>query len=198
MSLPRFIYLYLTLIALSAYDVFSRNVILEFKGSYLLPTNEQFRAAYHNGNGLYGPELTAQIKSNWYGFIGGDYLQKNGRYLGPSNATKLRLLPFTFGVKYFIPASDQLDFYIGLGMQTAYMHTKKQRGFVITKSSFCGLGGMAKVGAYIKLDHNFLLDLFFDYGFMKTHKGDFYGYTYSPLKSKLNNAIFGVGLGYCF
>ncbi len=179
----------------------ARNVILEFKGAYDLPTSYNFRRAYHNGNALFGPELTWQLcerNQHWHGFISIDYLQRSGRYLGICDATKLRLLPTAIGLKYFIPLTPRVDFYTGLGFQPTYVHTKNTRGLVVAKQSLCGLGGIAKMGTYIKCNHNFVLDLFFDYSFLQTKHGNFYGHTVSPTKAKLNSAIFGIGFGYGF
>jgi len=181
------------------FSLAARDVILEFKGAYFLPTNSRFKDCY-KGSALYGPELTVQLKENknWYGFASLDYYKQKGRFLSRCDSTKLRLLPLAIGVKYFIPIRDRANFYFGLGFQPVYINQKSRRAFVTSKKTFWGYGGIGKIGAYIDLPRNFLLDLFIDYSFVWTSKNNFYGNTLIPSRTNLSGAIFGAGLGYRF
>lgn len=181
-----------------------RNVLLEFKAAYFLPTNSVFKHIYQNGSALCGPELTVQLcnNKNWYGFASFDYFQKKGRSLGLCDRTKVSLLPFGIGLKYFVPmVGDCADFYLGLGFQPVYVHTKDCLPSVVLKQSHWGFGGIAKIGTYVYLPHNFLLDFFIDYSFVKvgckntcqTSTG-----MVIPTKADVSGALFGGGLGYRF
>jgi len=57
-----------------------------------------------------------------------------------------------------------VDFYIGLGFQPVHVRTRALSAFVPQQNKWA-LGGIAKVGAYIDLSCNFVLDLFIDYSF---------------------------------
>lgn len=179
---------------------FCRDTILEFKGAYFLPTNHTFRQAFDNGSAIYGPELSVQLKNDaqWYGFASIDYFQKRARYLGVLDSTRLRMLLFAIGLKYFIPVSERVNLYLGAGAEPAYVLTKSTRACVVARDSQWCIGGIGKMGAYIDMPHNFVFDIFFDYSFLRTHCGYFYGHTLTPSQANLSGAIFGVGLGYRF
>ncbi len=183
----------------SVQSLFCRDLILEFKGAYFLPTNGTFRDNY-KGSGLYGPEFSFQLCNDkrWYGFASIDYFQKKGRHLSLADSKKLKILFLAVGLKYFVPISDFAHFYVGLGFQPVYLRIKSQRAFVVAKQSFWAFGGIGKVGTYIDLPHNFLLNLFFDYSFAKTSKTNFYSNKMLPAKAQINGAVFGAGLGYRF
>src|SRR3990172_11764211 len=115
----------LIVIFLVAPSLFCRDVILEFKGAYFLPTSSRFRDCY-KGGALYGPELTVQLCHNkhWYGFASVDYFQKKARSLSICDSTKLILVPLAIGAKYFVPIKDWMHLYLGLGFQPVYIKTK--------------------------------------------------------------------------
>ncbi len=192
--------LFLLFSLLTIVPIFCRDVILEFKGACFVPTNHTFRNAYTHAGALYGPELTVQLLNDkpWYAFASADYFQKKGKDLGLADSTKLRMLPLALGMKYFFTITDRTNLYVGLGFEPAYVHTKSSHGCVTSKTSQWCFGGIGKVGAYIDLKRNFVLDLFFDYSFLRTKKEHFYGPTRTASKASLSGAIFGAGLGYKF
>ena len=80
------------------------------------------------------------------------------------------------------------DLYLGLGIEPTYL-TSTSSG--CTKCTQVGLGGIAKVGAYFELPHNFFIDLFADYSFVGLDDN----------RSNIPNPsgfIFGAGIGYRF
>jgi hypothetical protein len=178
----------------------SRDVLLEFKGAYFLPTDSVFKKIYHGG-ALYGPEITVQLccDANVYGFVSVDFLQKNGKSIGFNSPTKVRLIPLGVGLKYFVPFCFG-DFYVGLGFQPTYLHTKDDSPLVIPKHSKWGFGGIAKIGSYFDLPHNFFIDLFIDYSFVKVPFHNTHAPTgpVVPRTANVSGAIFGAGVGYRF
>ncbi len=190
---------YFSLLLFCVFSLVGRDVILELKGAYFLPTDSMFKDCY-KGSVLWGPELTVQLKKNkhWYAFASLDYYRQKGRFLSLCDSTTLRLLPLAFGIKYFVPIRNRANIYLGLGFQPEYVNKKSRRGFVTSKRTLWGFGGIAKAGAYIDLFHNFLLDLFIDYSFVWTKKTNLYGNTVTPSRTNLSGAIFGAGLGYRF
>lgn len=188
------------------FQVLGRDVIFEFKGAYFLPTGSVFKHVYH-GSALYGPELTVHLcneknwYSNWYGFLSIDYFQKKGFSSGLCDPTKISLLPLGVGLKYFAPMCSSVDFYTGLGFQPIYVRTRTTIDCVEEKLSRWAFGGIAKVGTYVYLPCNFVLDFFIDYSFMKMsckNKCQASGGIVVPTKANVSGAIFGAGLGYRF
>lgn len=183
----------------------ARDVILEFKAAYFLPTDSVFKRIYHKGGALYGPEFTVQLcddNKHWYGFASVDYFQKKGRSLGLCDFTKVSLVPLSIGLKYFTPiVCDCADFYLGLGFQPVYVRTKNCSNSITIKQSRWGFGGIAKAGAYWYLPHNFVLDFFVDYSFVKIgckRSSQCLAGNTTSRKADVSGAIFGVGLGYRF
>lgn len=203
-SYKKICYILITILSSGSHIVLARNVLLEFKGAYFLPTNHTFKKIFHNGGALYGPELTVQLSDcwNWYGFASIDYFQKKGHSIGLDDRTNVSLLPIALGLKYFVPVvCDCADLYAGLGFQTVRVHTKNDSAFVIPTLSKWGFGGIAKLGVYCYLPHNFFLDFSIDYSAVSVKKSDdTQGPTGTivPLKPHVNGAIFAVGLGYRF
>lgn len=181
-------------------SIFARDTILEFKGACFVPTNHTFRNAYQHAAFLFGPELTVQLKNDtrWYAFASADYSKQKGKDLGLGDSTLLRMLPLALGIKYFVPVSARTHFYGGLGFEPTYFQTNMSRACVTAKEAQWCFGGIGKVGAYIDLKRNFVLDLFFDYSFLRTNKDYFYGPTQTAAKANLSGVVFGAGLGYRF
>ena len=183
----------------------ARDIILEFKAAYFLPTSSAFKDIYQNGGALYGPEITFQLcdESNWYGFASIDYLQKTGCSQGLGDETKVSLLPLAIGAKYLYPVKcDCLDVYVGLGFQPTQIQTTNCSAFVIPKQTQWSFGGIAKIGAYWYIADRWALDFFIDYSFAQTSCKDSCQLStdtiISPIKVDVSGAVFGVGLGYCF
>lgn len=181
----------------------ARDVILEFKGAYFLPTDCTFKSIYHHGSALFGPELTVQLceERPWYAFVSVDYFQKKGKSVGLCTPTKVELIPFAFGLKYFFPVCcDEVNFYLGLGFQAIDVRTKNCSTSVVQSLSQWGFGGIAKGGVYWFLPRNFVLDFFVDYSFVKTHPSNCWcpNPGVAITRANVSGAIFGIGLGYNF
>lgn len=194
----------LVLLSISSMPIISRDCILEFKGAYFLATGSRFKKMY-KGGALYGPELTVQLcdDSNWYGFASVDYLSRKGHSLGLRLPTKISLVPIAFGLKYFVSdctCFENVDFYVGLAFQPVRVEIKNYSHYVIPEQTQWALGGIAKVGAYVDLPCNFVLDLFVDYSFvkLKSHANQGPSGPVVPLKASVSGAIFGGGIGYRF
>jgi len=177
----------------------STDILLEFKGAYFLATNSIFRKIYDNGGALYGPEITFKIFRNIYGFASVDFLQKSGKSIGLFSPTKVGLIPLGIGFKYFVPFCYG-DFYVGLGFQPTYLHTKDCSSYVIAKRSKWGFGGIVKIGTYFNLPHNFLVDVFIDYSPVKVpfHNNQAPTGHVVPRKADISGNIFGIGIGHHF
>lgn len=199
MIAKKLLHCFLVTLSFLPMSLMSRDVILEFKGAYFHATGERFKKIY-KGGALYGPELTMQLCdcSSWYGFASVDFLSKEGHSIGLNAPTKVKLMPLAFGIKYFMSCWECADFYVGLGFQPVRVHTKDFSPLIeLTKWAF---GGIAKIGTYIDLSNDFLLDLFIDYSFARvsSHTNQVPAGPVVPLKASINGVIFGAGLGYRF
>lgn len=186
------------LLVVGCMPLISKDILLEFKGSFYLPTNAHVRHMYSNGGGLYGPEVTFQLGQDrdWYGFASADFLKKKGHSLGLCEPTTLYLVPLALGVKYFVPFVYG-DLYVGLGFQPLHVKTVNCIADTVERTSKWGFGGIAKTGAYFDLPRNFLIDIFIDYSFVKVGGGPCCG-SVIPVKANMGGVIFGAGLGYRF
>ena len=178
-------------------NLFSRDILLEFKTAYFLPTDSGVRKIFGNGGALYGPEVTFQLSEcnpHWYGFASIDYLNKSGHSIGLCTPTKMRIVPLAIGVKYFIQHCYG-DFYVGLGFQPLHLKTINCSPFAVQTSKW-GFGAIGKIGSYFDLPCNFFVDLFFDYSIARI--GCDKCSQVVPLKVNMDGSIFGIGLGYRF
>lgn len=191
--------LFFVISAMSSSMLFSydHDIIIEGKGAYFLSTNSTFKNIYNNGGGIYGAELTAKIYDHWYGFISADFFSKKGKSIGLCSPTKVNIIDVGIGLKYLLPF-EYGDFYIGLGALPTYLRTKDCSPYVVSKQKNWGCGGIAKAGAYINLPRSFIMDLFFDYSFVKMAPHCCSSRTIITHKAILNGCWFGVGLGYRF
>jgi len=180
-----------------------RDIILELKGAAFLSTSSHFRDIYHKAGGLGEVEVTFRLPcyTHWYGFASVGYTSENGRSIGFCSPTKVKLVPLAFGLKYVAPVCWG-DVYAGLGFQPVHVRTVNCSPYVAACTSQWGFGGVTKLGTFIDLPCNFLLDLFFDYSFVKTGcKKIRCKHTTGPvvpLKANASGAILGIGLGYRF
>lgn len=190
----KFFKIFLIIIAM---PILAKDILLEFKTAYFLPTDCRVKKIYGNGGALYGPEVTFKLckERNWYGFASVDYLSKKGNSIGSCSKTIMEIVPLAIGLKYFVPLC-WVDLYAGLGFQSLHLTTKNFSPFVQRCTSQWGYGGIAKLGAYYDLPCNWFLDFFIDYSFVKVGRGKCCKTV--PIKAKIDSALFGAGFGYRF
>lgn len=193
----------LIVLALLALPLKGKDVLLEFKGAYFHAAGSHFKEIFKNGGAWYGPEITFALSDcyNLYGFASVDYFKTDGHSVGLENPTKISLLPISVGLKYLMPTCwPGTDFYVGLGFEPIRVHIRNDSPFVIQRQTKWVLGGIAKMGAYIDLSCNFVLDLFIDYSFahVSSHNTNAPTGPIVPLKSSISGVIIGAGLGYWF
>ena len=108
-----------------------RNVLVEVKGAYVLPTAHTFRDIYHNSGSVTG-ELTAQLRKEgpFFGFASVGFVPLKGKSIGFCTKTKATIIPVAAGLKYFVDF-NRGDLYVGLGVLGAHLKTKDYSPFVI-------------------------------------------------------------------
>ena len=193
-----------------------RDILLEFKAAAFLPSDCLFKKIYDSCAALYDLELTFELveDKNWFMFLSLAYTSKQGHSVGFCTPTTVQIVPFGLGFKYFFPCSRG-DFYVGLGVQPAYLGTNNCSEFVCKHTSDWGVGGVSKIGFNFDLPKNWFCDLFFDYSFVRVGKCtsdcssanscsessaccDSSSNFVVPLKADISGAILGLGFGYKF
>jgi len=170
-------------ISASAHDV-----LLEVKGAAFVPTSELFKNIYGTC-GDFGVELTAgELFKNLYSFGSIDFYLKDGITSELESTTRVTMLNFALGLKYFVPF-HQGDFYIGLGVEPSRMTTQDENSLTLQDVQW-GCGGIAKVGVLVDLPHSLFTDIFFNYSFV-----NFNG---TEQSTPVNGCLFGIGFGYRF
>lgn len=175
----------------------AEDIILEFKAAYFQPTHHTFRHIY-KGAAIFGPEVTFNISGPFYGFASYNFLTKNGKSIGLSTPTKVRLHEFAAGLKYISCMTDIVSFYAGLGFQPLLLCTNNHSPYVIQRTHKWGFGGIAKFGAYIDLPHCLVLDLFADYSFVTVSRSSRTSFPVGYIqqtKANVGGVIIGAGLG---
>ena len=186
----------IVLLSLGSYliaDESDRDILVEFKGSIFVPSNELFDDVYGNC-GDFGVEVTGNILDRLYAFFSADFIMKDGATVELSSFTKINIVNLGLGVKYFVPFKHG-DFYVGLGIEPTFIGLQNHTPALQEQQAWV-CGGIAKVGFIVDLASSLFLDFFVNYSFAKA---DFY--TSQPLQintTYLNGALFGIGLGYRF
>jgi hypothetical protein len=195
--------IYLSLLCASAcliIHAYEKDIILEFKAAYFQPMNRTFRHIY-SGEAIFGPEVTFNIWESIYGFASYNFLTKNGKSFGLETCTKIRLHLLGAGLKFFNCVTDTVSLYAGLGFQPVSLHTSNHSPYVIEKTHKWGLGGVVKMGTYIDLPCNFVLDIFGDYTFVKVKRScctdSSVGYI-QQTNANVSGFSVGAGFGYRF
>lgn len=163
----------------------------EVRGDYFYPTYKRFQKIYRQGGMEGGIELSKKFCDNWLAFEGLSYFEKSGHSIGLNDRTRIKMVPFSFGVKYLIPTSFCFTPYIGLGATYTFIYVRNHSDFVkrrVNKSSF---GFVAKSGAHFDLSERVLLDVFVDYYYQSVH-------FYNHHTNDVGGLKMGVGLGYKF
>ena len=199
MSFSKLLQILLLLASVAPRGVHARvNILLEFKGSAFLPTGSCFKDIYHHCGALYGPELTVQLghKTPLCAFASVEYFSKEGQSIGCCDSTTAQIVPIGFGLKYLAPLPlDNTSIYCGLGFQATHVKITNCSPFVVPHTSKWGVGGITKLGLFIDLARHFVLDLFFDYSFVKVGSNEA---CCSLPKINISGAILGAGLAYRF
>lgn len=190
-----YVYSFLGLCSVATY-LHARDVLVEAKVAYFLPTDHKCREIY-SGGGMYGGECTFQVRQKLYGWISADYFSKEGSSIGGHDPTNIIMVPLGAGLKLLFPFKTA-DLYIGAGVLGTYVHMRDHSPFVIQSISKWGVGGIAKVGVICNLPKHFFADLFTNYTYTKI---DFHGTDHeggARQDANISGCSFGAGIGYRF
>lgn len=173
--------------------VVAHDVLLEVKGAAFLPTSEIFRDMYHYCGNFGGEATVGSGFDHVYGFGSIDFLVKHGNTVELNNPTKMTIVNFALGLKYFVPF-EHGDFYLGVGVQPTHLTTfDRISAELLVLQSQWSCGGIAKMGVIFDLPHSLFVDLYFDYSFVK-----FDNFGVDAGQTPVNAGLLGVGIGYRF
>ncbi len=158
--------------------------MLELKGHYFHPSEEAFRDIYGGGI-MYGAEASIGVWREIEVWFGGNYFAKKGELTFTKEETKLEIFPIGGGVKYRL-LSGNLAFYMGFGLN--YYQYKESNP--IGDVSKGGLGYIGKVGSYVKVTKELLIDIYANYAYCKMKPGDY--------EINIGGFEAGIGIGYRF
>jgi len=165
--------------------MYAKNIRIEAKARYFIPSEQAFKDIYGSGI-MYGGEIGVSIWNNFELWVIGSYFSKKGELTFTGEETKLRILPTGAGIRYVHPTGKTIDIYGGMGI--CYFSYKEENPIGDVSTSKIGYLGTA--GTYVKVSDGLFFDLFIDYSYCKIQPADF----------SINIGGFGagVGIGYNF
>jgi hypothetical protein len=162
----------------------AQTLSIEARSSYFSPSDAVFRDVY--GYGItWGGELGFVLSGRLAGWAGGDYFVQTGKLPYTEDETKIRIVPLTAGVKYFL-ALGRWRPYLGAGL--AYFQYRETNSIGTVEKG--GLGIIGRGGLLVKLGTTFFLDL----------QGSLSSCRVQPLdvEANLGGLSLGLGIGFEF
>ncbi len=176
--------------------------LYEFKAGYFFFTNSKLRKVYDRG----GLDLqlcasyplwnvTACWTLNAYGAI--EYFHRRGKSLDEHQTTSLWSVPINVGLKPVYTINDATNYYFAIGPRYFFIHQRNRSSYVFKHKSRNGLGFFVNTGFNYLLCDGFVIDIFGEYSYAKTHfhSGNPRVYTRNI---QVGGFTFGGGLGYQF
>ncbi len=171
--------------------------ILEGKAGYFFFLNSKMRKIYDKGG------IDAQITgtcSIWRGleFYGSvEFLERSGRSLGEKKKTFIYQIPVNIGLRPVLTLCKQVQYYAALGPRYFYVHQHNDSSNLPKNSGRSGVGFFVNTGFnFIPIEH-FVIDIFGEYSWAKTHFHDTKHHVYGR-DTQIGGLTFGGGLGYVF
>ncbi|MBM3296176.1 MAG: hypothetical protein FJY83_01085 [Candidatus Aminicenantes bacterium] len=142
-------------------------VDLTFRGQVFLPAESAFREIYGPGIKA-GAEIGISLTGRLDLWAGGDYLARSGKLTYTEENTHLSLIPLGLGVRYrFLTGAVSL--YASAGMLACLFRESNAIGV----ASRTGLGGVGKVGVFLRVARGFFLQAGLGYSYCPMKPADF-------------------------
>lgn len=182
--------------------------ILEIRASYYHSTSSEFRELFHDGTDY---QLTGTLPVfcggdqcwlngiNLWGAV--DYYYKHERIPTTDEKYNIRLVPVTFGVKYFFPAlalPSGPNFYAAAGMKYYFLRTHTDADLAKRTIDKNGMGGVVEAGLISSLCDGVVLDVFVSYSFKTFGAPSSSDPAIQGTGLNLNSVNVGGGIGYMF
>lgn len=174
------------LIFLNSYSLIACGIdsTLEIRAAAFFHSSDRFRDIYGNESGCYQLEASAKLYKCWDSWANLDWFSKHGKSENFKEPTKVRIVNFSFGVKFPYQLSKDFTAYVGIGPSFARIYLKNKLHHDHESLSKLASGGVLKTGIYYTLTSRVFMDFFLDY-------------LYQPVKFDSSIDIGGlkVGLG---
>lgn len=176
--------------------------VLEVKAGYFFFADSTMRKIYNNGG------IDVQLSGSfpvgtWPDIFGLDiytsveYLHRSGKTMGAGNKTSIWEIPVSLGLKPIFAICREVQYYFAVGPRYFYLHQHNDSPFLNKNISRNGVGLFVNTGFNFFPCPHFVIDLFGEYSFLKTHfhssKKNVYGRSI-----QVGGFTFGGGLGYSF
>ena len=141
------------------------SVDLEIRGAEFFSSNHKFRK-------IYGNCPTVQLEASFpvfcsiKSFANITFFSKEGHSTPLKDHTHLKMVPVTFGLKYYVDLPCNFFGYIGGGASYTWVHIHNHSSFVKSKINDHRFGGVAKIGLGYRYNC-FFATIFADYFFQK-------------------------------
>lgn len=175
--------------------------VLEAKAGYFFFADSKMRKIYDKGGLDLQLSLSYPVQT-WperYGldiYASVEYLQRSGKSLGSREKTSIWEIPVSLGLKPIFAICPKVQYYFAVGPRYFYVHQHNHSSYVSKNIDRNVIGLFVNTGFnFIPCSH-FLIDLFGEYSFARTHfhsKSNTYG-----RKVQVGGFAFGAGLGYAF
>lgn len=139
---------------------------LEVKGSAFFPRNSLIREIYSKTIGAVGAEISWREWKQLYAWVSGNYSHSSGHSIGNGDPTEVTVVPIGLGLKYLCDFKN-FGVYAGVGALYSYLHMRDHSPYVFPSTTKWDWGATAKIGLIVFLKHQFFIDVFSDYCFMK-------------------------------
>ena len=139
--------------------------------------------------------LSSRWSLNAYGAV--EYFHRSGKSIKGHQKTSLWSIPVNIGLKPVYPINAYLKYYFAIGPRYFYIHQHNHSSYVYKNKSKNGLGFFVNTGFnYLLCDH-FVIDVFGEYSYAKTHFHGGKSRVYTR-NIQIGGFTFGGGLGYEF
>ena len=136
---------------------------IQGRASGYFPFEKKVRRIYSSTWGFYEGEIDIPLWCGFSEFFSAGYLENSGHSECLHDRTKLRMIPLTWGLKYFCEVLTCLDVYVGAGVVCSILNIHDHSNYVRQHISKNAVGGTAKVGAIYYFCGNWFIDASVDY-----------------------------------
>lgn len=176
--------------------------LFEVKAGYFFFSNSTMRKVYDKGGldiqictsyPLWNP--TTRKSLNIYGAV--EYFFSSGKSLNDHQKTSLWSIPINIGLKPIFAIHTNIQYYFAFGPRYFYIHQHNSSSYIYKNKSRNGVGFFVNTGFNYLFCNHFMLDIFGEYSYAKTHFHTKKPNVYTN-NIQIGGFTFGGGLGYKF
>ncbi len=185
-----------TLFLLLFASLFATEPLLEIKGGYFFFTNAKMNKAYKRGGADLQLAFSYPLRPRVELYSSVEYLYRKGTPT-PGFHSTFQCVPLNLGLKWILPSSSPVRYYIAIGPRYAFAFTSTNYPYVNQHLSQSGFGGFLSTGFLFQPRPHFNINLFGDYAYqvMRFHPTK---PNVTSSSTQIGGLVFGVGLGYLF